>query len=502
MRDHPDPSTGSKSKAQLLQNVYPFDSEVGGGLVGRPGYVELVDDLGALSKGQRVFQFTKEDETELLVAFSGGEMYEVDLAGASTTLLSHTVDADAIVACLIFTDGLVISDGVSSPTFATHNTGTGVWTFTPMPNCPALYGQPTVRNARILGIREDERNAFVWSEVNDPFTGYESGGYNNAWKLVQTDQEGLVAVVGTNDALYYWRSGSIGAIYGDIVEDWINAGTTDSISPTVGTKSPWAVVRHEDSFYFPDADGVVQRLVIGGGVQVPEPGLDARYTVRALPKSELEWVMGVYWKPADLVLFAYPRLVGESPEVVLTFAAKTGIFSGVWKSRGRHMRTLDVVKDLDGTLSLLTHTTEDGKLCAWGKPDGEVWSDAGEAIEHAVYGSALGWSENQTWKFVRADLIMQTKTRLSAMQFSIGVPEGRNKPMSVSGGSNAPKWGAVEWGAFQWASDSDEQHIPIEFVAEGRWCQLRFKHAGLDEQFGLTGWVVDAFPMGPTATAR
>jgi hypothetical protein len=81
----------------------------------------------------------------------------------------------------------------------------------------------TVYYAKLFMLKRD-RKTIVWSEENQPNTGYEAGGYNNAWELTQTSNEPLTAIIGTNEALYYGRKTSVGAIRGacqlDVHDRW------------------------------------------------------------------------------------------------------------------------------------------------------------------------------------------------------------------------------------------------------------------------------------------
>lgn len=503
MRDSYDTSAAHPRKAQLLQNVYPQDPQVGGGVVGRPGFRELTASFAANAQGQRSYQFTKQDGTELTVVFSGGEMAYLSSALWALRELSSPValggalvlDGTALISCTTFNDGLVISDGVHKPIFATW--GGASWTFAEMTNCPVIFGQMVVHYARLVGIKADERNTIVWSEVNQHNTGFEAGGYNNAWALVQTDQEPLFALGATNEALYYWRAYAIGAIYGEITEEWATAGVQDSVSTTVGTSSPWAVVQHENTFWFPDSDARVQRLVIGGGLTEPAPYLDSRETTRNIARPDLVHAVGCDWAAGGLVLLAFTRISGDPPEIILAFEANTANFAGVWRSTGGHFRTLDIVKDGDGR-PVIMHLNDTGDAFDWGHPQGTVWSDVGEAIEHIVHGTALGNDHAAIKKFVRLDVIMRLTTDLTDMKVSYITPRGASSEMSVSGAGSFTLWDDEEtlWDDAMWSGDTLDSHLPVGLFGEGRWIQVMLRHAGLNEEFGLQGWTVEAYPMG------
>lgn len=500
VRDHPDPSTGTTNKAETLQNVYPLDPEVGGGVLGRPGFRSLATSLAG--RGQRAFSWTKLDGTRLTVMIAGGTFYQVNWAARTVT--AHplggtlTLSTTARVGIVVLNDGLVLSDGVNRPIFATY--AAGVWTFTEMTNCPVLYGQPRIHYSRLVGIKAAERNTIVWSEVDDPFTGYEAGGYNNAWSLTQTDQDPLYAIFSTNTALFYWREEAIGSIYGQIDEEWVTTGVQDDISTAIGTRSPWAVVQYEDALFFPDSDGRMQRLLIGGDLQEPPPWLDSRTTLQLIDRAQLEDVVGAAWIHGTLVLFAYTTALGTEPSLIMAFNGVTGMFSGTWVSDASNFRSLDEVEGVDNRPTLL-HINDSGAAFDWGRPQDAIWDDAGMAIEHLVYGTALGWEVAGNKHYDRLDLSLRTYTALTDLRVGYATNRARADDRIVTLDGGGDQWDEAYWDDFIWADDVDEAHLPIGLSGEGRWIVVRVRHAGLGEQFGLIGWTVTYFPLGMVPTA-
>src|SRR2546430_9136670 len=107
------------------------------------------------------------------------------------TVLSTTAAIDAVN----FANKLIITDGINTPV---AYDGTS---FTVLTNCPVLFGPPTVYYAKLFGITASDHHQLVWSEENDPTTGYTAGGFNNAWILGQTKQDAITRLLGTNAAL-------------------------------------------------------------------------------------------------------------------------------------------------------------------------------------------------------------------------------------------------------------------------------------------------------------
>jgi hypothetical protein len=142
------------------QNVYPMDSDVGESLVGRPGTRVAGNRLVTFpSYVQCVVQFSHGSD-ETTVAVAGGELYTFDwtaetwtkvVTTANLTTAGVTLSAVPRVACVTFGDSLFVSDQNNTPFLWNGTTGAGG--LTKLTNCPPLYGQPTVHQARIFGIK-------------------------------------------------------------------------------------------------------------------------------------------------------------------------------------------------------------------------------------------------------------------------------------------------------------------------------------------------------------
>lgn len=493
MRDSYAPTAADPRKAYLIQNMFPQDALFGGGLVGRPGFRLAASLTG---RAQRAYQYTKLDGTEYTVLISGGRVYTYDwVARAATEQVMPTgisLDPTAKVYCVTFADLLVMSDGVSSPI-----TWDGT-TFTRLTNCPALFGQPTVYYAKLFGIKASERNVIVWSEENQPNLGYEAGGYNNAWTLGQTDQERLFAIWGTNSALFWWRARSIGMVVGAVTEEFSTTGTQEGVSQTVGTTAPDAIVQHEESIFFIDADAHPQRLVIGAGLQDPPIWLDARETTRLLLPNDLPVSVAAVDEDLGQVIFGVARQNSLAPTHALTFSAVTGEFSSVWRSAGWKERftTLDTVKD-GAARPTLIHGTELGEFRDHGHPDGSTWDDLAAPVEHIVHGTPLAYDPAMTLHFSRADLALMLSTTLTDMKVSYGTPAGYSVEQSVTREGSFALWDEAVWDVSFWPGDTSEVHIAVGLSGEGRWIQMRLRHSGVGEQFGVLGWSIQAHPIGP-----
>src|SRR3990167_7278799 len=209
VRDAKQPPARQQDELLSFLNCYPQDTEVGPVLVGRPGFGLMGVQLGSGSnrRGQLVAQFTKRAGTTYTVVICGGKFYaydwgtdtftevldSTDFSGASITL-----SATAKCYATTFADKLLVSDGVNVP-WAWDGTSHGG--LTKCTNAPVIYGPPVVYYAKWFGIKNTARSTPVWSEEGEVNLGFEAGGYNNAWDLIQTRTEGLTALAASNQAL-------------------------------------------------------------------------------------------------------------------------------------------------------------------------------------------------------------------------------------------------------------------------------------------------------------
>lgn len=146
-----------------------------------------------------------------------------------------------------FNNQVVFSDGVNVPWTWDGTAGAGIVRLT---NAPIAWGPPTVYYGKLFFIKVSERDTIVWSEENQPNTGYEAGGYNNAWSLTQTGGGALVALLGTNAALVYFRADSIGRILGPVTTAFQSSGVHDDVSTSVGCGDYRSVVESGTDVWF------------------------------------------------------------------------------------------------------------------------------------------------------------------------------------------------------------------------------------------------------------
>jgi hypothetical protein len=503
MVDSLDPTTADPLTAVLLQNCYPQPGPPGVAVVGRPGFTQLGLQLGAGAnrRVQGFHQYTKTNGTEFTVAFVGGRMYTLDWpprTWTEVTLVGVSLSTTARVRCVTFADVMVVSDGVNRPW-----TWDGT-TFVDLTNAPVFYGPPTVYYGKLFGIKNADRRTLVWSEENLPNTGYEAGGFNNAWGLIQTSTSALERLLGTNEALYYWRARSTGRITGAVTPDFVNAGTREGVSDSVGTLSPDSVVIYDDVIYFVSADGQPFRLPTAGSLQPQWEAL--RETYLAWPKNQLAKAWSVAYAPIVGVLHG---IVDVGQTELTQYAAVShrlphvmGLWSG-WTSTA-----IGLVRDQNQNAVLL-HGTANGYVYDHGNPDGTYWTDANNAadggtvaIAHGVVGSALGYSVQREKRWDRLDLTFRALTDLTAVTVDYETPRGLSTtPQQIALTGTNSVWDLSQWDVDLWSTEALERKKTIGLSGYGRWIRPRIRHQFGVERFALVAVSAAGFIQPAAAEA-
>lgn len=299
--------------AYLSLDLLPADQLLGGAYLRRPSDQNTQVKASSNPVVQHLGVY-KQRAASLTVAVVDGELYTFTVAGgwvlrvtiANLTTASITLSATARVFATTFADVYVVNDGVNRP--FTWNGTSGAGGLVSLTNAPSrCYGAPTVYFGKLFFIKDvaaasADRSTLVWSEENLPNTGYEAGGFNNAWILSQSGAGALYAIVGTNTALYYFRAAAIGSIRGAVTPDFASAGTHDDVADGLGTTCP-SVLWYDGYLYF--FDRLLRPHRVGEGLR-PEPlwlnvarrftGPDAGTTSWVAAKSTIAlypWTNGV-----------------------------------------------------------------------------------------------------------------------------------------------------------------------------------------------------------------
>jgi hypothetical protein len=198
----------------------------------------------------------------------------------------------------------------------------------------AIYARPTVYYGKLFGILSSDKATLVWSEENDPDTGYTNASYNDSWTLRQTSPDTLEAIEGTNTALYVWRTNSITMITGAVNSDFASAGTQDGLSTTVGTRSPDAVVTVGETVYFLDQYCRPHVIEPGRGVV---PLYDNCQTTLGTPPTSASQLRKAWGRLVSsvngnpIVVWCFPSTEAATTQsTLLAFDAYTREFLGTW----------------------------------------------------------------------------------------------------------------------------------------------------------------------------
>jgi hypothetical protein len=202
----------------------------------------------------------------------------------------------------------------------------------------AMNRVSTMNGITRAGTYQDVSSTIVWSEANDPLTGYQQGNYDNAWTLTQTSSQPIYGLAATNVALYYFRAMSIGAIQGSPGVDFRNTATHDAVAENVGCIAPSSICVFNNTVFFADASGRANRFAYGAHIEklwlqnraaynvAASNGVTVQYFVEQSATAFLDPNVSVY------VLFVWQLgVIGSSyPQQGYVYDALTGRYMGTW----------------------------------------------------------------------------------------------------------------------------------------------------------------------------
>jgi hypothetical protein len=523
MVDAKSPAARKEGAYRYGQNVYPLDPALGDELVGRPGVRLLgarLTETGAHIQG--IFQFSQ-PLTEMTVVVAGGRLFTIDWlteawterVTAADLLTAGIVFNDVVtkVAFLIVSDQLMISDGYNAPFLWDGSAGSAG--LTPMTNCPPLLGQPTMYESRVFGIKTYDPATMVWSETDDPLTGYEAGGFTNAWTIRQTNARPLTRLVGTNDGLVIFRERSVTIALGTVGPDFSTTATHDAIDSTRGTQTPFAVVEVGANILFLDAE-MRPHILRPGGVGV-EPIWDGVREIvadggrMASPTT----CIATHYTPANLVLFAIPNSVTSTSvgrmlvyDVSGDFPKAVGIWDGWTTVAGTNITALAMVLRTylyGGNTPVLLHGDRGdngGYVYQHGNPDDTSFLTDDEivtgtqAITHTVECQALGFSTKRDKVFDRVDVTCRPLPQMT-LNISVATPRDVGTPQTVFVNTGGQGWDYGLWDSgdlFDVATmEDEEQHADLGIDAFGRWARPKIVHQTIGERFGMVAVTVTGY---------
>lgn len=515
MHDSAAPTARVPGKYQYGRNIYPLDPSSADGVVGRPGVSVLGAQLGAVGvrRVQAIGQFTKKNGTEYTVAIVGGKFYTIDwntstwtevLTAANLTTATVTLSTTAKVALHVFKDSLIVSDGVNIPWAWDGTSGGGI---TKLTNAPVLYGQPWTYEGRWFGFKASDPTTIVWSEADVLNTGFEAGGFNNAWSVTQTNPNRFYAAVGTESGIILLRARSTTVVAGDVGPSFASTSTTEAIDDAEGTLSPFAVVHHDTGIVLLDAELHPMLARFGASGMVPL-WAGFRETLRRVPRSPAmaALCMGLYYAPAQLILFAVPDVGATECNLVLVLDAKASVPTpvAVWGDWG-DIAAMAMVKNQSSAQlgqPYWLHGSTDGYVYLHGNPEDALPWDDGLAsgtvpISHELECQPLGFSVAGEKIFDRIDLSLRSTTTMT-LAVAVATPRGLSTPQSITVGEAVLGWDTALWDDMDWNEDAalgtEEVHGDVGLDEQGRWVKPVVTHAQLGEQFGLVALSVTAYP--------
>lgn len=496
MRDSVQPRDADPKYATLIRNMWLRDLPHVPYADSRPGSTQLGSQMGTSTSrfGQRWVQFTKLNGTSYTVGFCGGKMYLLDWGANTTTEIVTTAELLAAgvvinplarVYCVTVADKLVISDGTTAPWMWDGTAHGGI---TLMPNCPVLYGQPVVHFAKLVGIKNSEPNTLVWSEEADPTTGYEAGGFNNAWTLGQTDQDRFYALAATDSALYVLRARSITYVLGAITSDFSTTGTREGVSSTTGTVSPASVLVTDSGVYFAGSDRRLYKITTGHQIQEVATGI--RVTLGTIPLSKMDRIVVSPWTEGDnSVLFGVPQSGYDDAILFPVVSTYNDECIGLWDRF--QCTSLDEVLDDHGQ-PVVVHwggnsptTSRSGYAYRRLPMTAEYWSDAFASVEGSVERVLtpcyMGFHETTDQQFTEMDLSLLMAQSWSGLSYTYNTSrQNTTTATSVTILVNVPgtsvgliaRYDVGTYDASIYGGSTlREQHHTIGLSASGRWFQ-------------------------------
>lgn len=263
------------------------------------------------------------------------------------------------------------------------------------------YGVPTLYYGSVFFIRKEVNAAgltvkqveLTWGEPGLPDEGYQQTDYDNSWDVIQTSAESIYAIIGTNDALYYFRPYSIGALAGAPGVNFQGTATHDIVSGTVGSTCPWAIKLYRNVIYFADSLRRPYRFAVGGTV---EPiWLQARALFEgdlglADPTNSAESGWAVIEPTLNLYIVSCNGFAVTDP---LVFDLFTGKFQGQWNLPNSPFTVFGSVVNTTGlTFPCGMQGGPIGGCTVWRltKPYENVWQDDGDTVNVTV---TTGWMQ-------------------------------------------------------------------------------------------------------------
>ena len=506
MYDRLDPEVARPNYALELTNCYLPPGKQGRFAVGRPGLSQLGAQLGGVGARtiQYLGQFTKNAGTRYTIAIVGGKFYTLNwgtstwseaVNAATFSGASITLSTTARFYSAVLNDKIILHDGVNTPWMWDGTTNGGL---TKLTNAPVFYGPIGVYYAKLFGIKANERDTFVWSEEGDPTTGYEAGGYNNAWSPLGAGT--FYGLCATNAALYLFEARRSIRITGAVSTDFQTSGTRSDLSERTGTMSPMLVT--DGGIVLVDADGAPQ--IIRNGMNAMWE--DCLLAISTVATSSLSKVQIVEWPLLDVTLIGLPldpnsvvsqwllfRTSGDEPRYV-----------GRW-DLGLNDASAVVLNDSLVPVFLVSGNA-DGYIYQMGQPTGNTWDDefAGgtKSIPHVVTWHPLGVDVDTDRTYDRATVLLSGETSQTQVTFNYQTTRGSSTPVTkvVTGNTGALLGVGFTLGTSTFALSQPERRVVWGTRGFGRWISPSVRHDQMGKTFAVKAVTIESYPWGTDPT--
>ena len=502
MYDRLDPEVARPGTALELTNCYLPPGKAGRVVLGRPGLSRVGAQLGGVGARtiQYLGQFIKNDGTRYTLCICGGKLYTLNwgtltwseaVNAATFSGASITLSTSARFYSANLNDKIVLHDGTNTPWMWDGTTNGGL---TKLSNCPVLYGPICVYYAKLFGVKASERDTFVWSEEGDPTTGYEAGGYNNAWSPLGAGT--FTGVAATNAALYVFEARRSIRITGAVSTDFQTSGTRSDLSERTGTMGPALVT--DSGIVLVDADGAPQ-IIRGAMTPMWENCLTAISTVA---QSVLNKVTICEWSVIDATLIGLPLDPNSAVSQWLLF--RTGgdelRYIGRWDLGVND--TAAVVLNDSLVPTFLVSGNADGYIYQMGQPTGNTWDDefAGgtQTIPHTVTWSPLGVDVDTDRTYDRATVLLGGETSQTQITFGYQTPRGTSTPITktVTGNTGGLLGVSFTLGTSTLALPQAERRVVWGLQGFGRWIAPSVRHDQMSKTFSVKAVTIESYPWG------
>ncbi len=548
------------SFAEWLQNCYPSDPYNGGAIIARPGrrpyptpFVGL--NLVSTTADFRTHQFfgrgTFNNGIDYLVCIENGKFYSTRTGLWAESLTAATLLTAGITLspydnyhATMFNEKLV----VVGPTFVFTWNGTAGSGVVKLTNAGAsFYGRPTVYAAKLFIIRGNRRT-IVWSEEGNETIGYEAGGFANAWDLKQTSQSPIIVIEGTNEALYYARSDSIGSIYGGSADEFQTTSTHDSVNATDGCRCPDGMIEAGDAIWFFDDHNRPACFLKGSRETIPiwrelaraftpylDDGIGYASLAQAPNREQTAFLLHfvnnrvVYFRGLEMVFFAYRHFFSTSTaaafDVLVGYHVRTRRVQTVWtfptpisgmvevrdESYGTANYVL-ILLDVHGrTYSISTHHLLDRNHPTLAFTDSNGFAGTEVDVQASVIGPRHFSTGGEEVRVVRLDIEYIGRKQGAVMDVYHATPEilahlgvSYNNALLGEGDGNPQTQAIRQSVVLEGPSLGDDAtgapvnsaHATVGYDDLGRWIAFGFNWGHQASRARLVGWKVTGIPAG------